>query len=229
MNSMSDLFHENCTDEMRDKIFAVMALAPQHQFQILTKRPERMRAYFTDSRWERVRVWAALLSKKMQPEWNWPLDNVWLGVSVENAKEKHRIDTLRKIPAAIRFLSLEPLLGPLGDLNLDGISWAITGGESGPNARPMLSHWVSVIKDQCDAAGVAFFHKQNGEFVDAGHEEFGKLPTGEKRALRSDGTEWNLKDMPEDENADVNTVVRVGRKRAGETLYGEIYHAFPGE
>ena len=91
----------------------------------------------------------------------------------------------------------------------------------------MLSQWAEDIREQCEAQGVAYFHKQNGEWVDAGHSEFGKLPTGEIKALRRDGTEWNLKDMPEDKNADVNTVKRVGKKRAGNTLYGKVYQAYP--
>jgi protein gp37 len=238
VNSMSDLFHEQVPDNWIDDVFAVMqhAQARGHIFQILTKRPKRMVEYlcnpdlylrlmnrvnYVRGRWPKIPVTPFSNPKAF------PLKNVWLGTSVENAKEKHRIDVLRKVPAAIRFLSLEPLLGPLGELNLDGILWAITGGESGPHARPMLSSWVDDIRAQCEAAGTVFYHKQNGEFVDAGHEEFGKLPTGEIRALRSDGTEWDLKDMPEDEDADVNTVKRVGRRRAGETLYGKIYHQFP--
>ena len=238
VNSMSDLFHEQVPDNWIDDIFAVMQHAQSrgHIFQILTKRPKRMVEYLSNpalylrlmSRVNYVRGrWPKISVTPFSDPKRFPLKNVWLGTSVENSKEKHRIDTLREVPAAIRFLSFEPLLGSLGELNLEGISWAITGGESGHHARPMLSHWVEAIREQCDAAGTVFYHKQNGEYVDAGHEEFGKLPKGEIRALRSDGTEWDLKDMPYDENADVNTVKRVGRKRAGETLYGKIYHNFP--
>ena len=282
VNSMSDLFHENVTDEMRDKIFSVMALCPQHIFQCLTKRPERMLEYLTG---EHKSVCGDMTSAKGEcalvygrparffpqafkklplnqyTDMKWPLPNVWMGVSCEDQKTAdQRIPILLQTPAAVKFISAEPLLGPI-DLEwpisiypdgppiccsglpnecgcmgmpidpplLHGLHWVVTGGESGSHARPMLSRWAEDIKRQCDSWNVAFFHKQNGEWVDAGHEEFGKLPTREKRALRSDGTEWDLKDMPEDDNADVNTVVRVGRKRAGETLYGKVYHAYPGE
>ena len=238
VNSMSDLFHESVPDEWIDNVFAVMqhAQAKGHIFQVLTKRPKRMLEYLTNpdlylrlmKRVNNVRgKWPKIPVTAFSNPTFFPLRNVWLGVSVESAKELHRIDTLRKVPASLRFLSLEPLLGPLGTINLDAIHWAIVGGESGPHARPMLSSWANDIRQQCEDHGVIYYHKQNGEFVDAGHEEFGKLPTGEKRALRSDGTEWDLNNMPEDENADVTTVVRVGRKRAGDTLYGKTYHTFP--
>lgn len=253
VNSVSDLFHENVTDEMRDKIFAVMALASQHTFQILTKRPEIMLAYLTGNYAERIEEmltwdshgeWAQYMRKvarwvdpqrgdygriELAGYWEWDmpttLPNVWLGVSVEDARVKHRIDTLRVVPAAVRFLSLEPLIGDIGKLNLDDISWAIVGGESGHKARPMPSQWADTIREQCEAAGVAYFHKQNGEWVDAGHDEFGKLPSGKIKYLRSDGTEWDV--VPTDENADVITMKRVGRKRAGDTLYGKQYHEYP--
>lgn len=233
VNSMSDLFHENLSDDKIDSIFAVMALCGRHRFQILTKRPERMLDYMW-TRSKSANYWKKAVPEgytledfagiKMLP---FPLPNVWLGVSVELAKHKDRIDRLRDTPAVMRFLSLEPLLGNLGTLDLRGIGWVIVGGESGPHARPMPSAWADDIREQCEAAGVPFFFKQQGEWVDAGHSEFGKLPTGARKALRSDGSEWDLKDMPEDENADVTTMVRVGRKRAGDTLYGKTYHAFP--
>lgn len=237
VNSMSDLFHEQVPDNWIDDVFAVMqhAQAKGHIFQILTKRPKRMLEYLSDpylylrlmdrvnyvrGRWPKIPV-----SPFSDPK-TFPLKNVWLGTSVENAKEKHRIDTLRKVPATIRFLSLEPLLGPLGELDLSGISWAITGGESGPHARPMGSSWADTVREQCETAKVAYFHKQNGEFIDAGHEEFGKLPAGSITHMKSDGTLWE-DNPPQDENADVLTMKRVGKKRAGETLYGKVYHEFP--
>jgi protein gp37 len=249
VNSMSDLFHENVTDEMRDKIFSVMALCPQHIFQVLTKRPERMLEYLTGEHKARNEEMTTAKGEcslafgrparffpqafKKLPlnqdifQMKWPLPHVWQGVSVEDARVKHRIDILREVPAVVRFLSIEPLIGDVGLLDLKGISWVIVGGESGPGARPMMSQWADSIREQCEAAGVAYYFKQNGEWVDAGHSEFGKLPASERRALHSDGTEWDLGDMPEDDDADVTTMVRVGRKRSGDTLYGKVYHAFP--
>ena len=141
VNSMSDLFHEEVPLEFIRKVFAVMRQAHQHIFQVLTKRAERM--------------------AELAPLLEWP-SNVWLGVSVENQRYTYRIDLLRQVPASVRFLSLEPLLGPIPDLNLDGIHWVIVGGESGPGARPMKKEWVLEIRDQCIRAGVPFFFKQWG-------------------------------------------------------------------
>jgi protein gp37 len=147
-----DLFHESVSDAWIDRVFAGMALAPHHTFQVLTKRDERMHAYIV-----------ARMDRRDDGEGfsrSWPLPNVWLGVSVEDRARKWRIDKLRDTPAALRFLSLEPLLGDLGDINLSGIGWTIVGGESGPHARPMSAEWARSLRDQCKAAGVAFFMKQ---------------------------------------------------------------------
>lgn len=140
VNSMSDLFHEDMPLTFLQQIFEVMEKADKHVFQILTKRHERL--------------------VELAPELPWS-DNVWMGVSVENQKYAHRVDYLRQVPAKVRFLSCEPLLGPL-ELNLSGIHWVITGGESGPNHRPIKEEWVRSIRDQCEGAEVAFFHKQWG-------------------------------------------------------------------
>ena len=141
VNSMSDLFHEDVPDAFIKRVFEVMTKAPQHQFQVLTKRAKRL----------------ANLAKTL----SWP-SNVWMGVTVENAGCRWRIRCLKKVPVAIRFLSLEPLLGPIPDLELDGISWTIVGGESGPAARPMDEKWVLNIKKQCRDAKMSFFFKQWG-------------------------------------------------------------------
>jgi len=141
VNSMSDLFHEEVPDEHIARVFRTMAECPQHTFQILTKRAERL----------------AELAQRL----TWP-KNVWMGVSVEDSRVVDRIGYLQTVPAAVRFLSLEPLIGPLDDLPLDGISWVIVGGESGPRARPMRRAWVNSILRQCRAEGVAFFFKQWG-------------------------------------------------------------------
>ena len=141
VNSMSDLFHEDIPEAFIRKVFSTMRKAHWHTFQVLTKRSERL--------------------KSMTPRLDWPR-NVWMGVSVENRDVQRRIDDLRSVPAAVRFLSLEPLLGPLPQLNLDGIHWAIVGGESGPGARQMNPEWVVDIRNQCSAADVPFFFKQWG-------------------------------------------------------------------
>lgn len=141
VNSMSDLFHEGVPLDFIQEVFKTMAATPQHTYQVLTKRAERVEA----------------LSSALQ----WP-NNIWLGVSVESEEYLWRIDCLRRTSAAIKFLSLEPLLGPLDDLNLTGIDWAIAGGESGPGARAMNPDWVRSIRDQCGAANVAFHFKQWG-------------------------------------------------------------------
>jgi len=139
--SMSDLFHEKVPADFIIQAFQIMADTPRHIYQILTKRPERLLA----------------LSDKLP----WP-DNIWMGVSVESARYINRIDILRQVPASTRFLSLEPLLGPLPRLNLDNIHWVIVGGESGPGARPLKSDWVHDVKSLCDSCQIPFFFKQWG-------------------------------------------------------------------
>lgn len=141
VNSMSDLFHKDVPLEFITKVFDVMRRASWHTFQVLTKRSERL--------------------LELDPEIDWP-PNVWMGVSVENQDYTFRIDHLREIHAHIKFLSLEPLLGPLPDLDLRGMDWVIVGGESGPGARPIQEDWVIDIKDQCRVAYTPFFFKQWG-------------------------------------------------------------------
>jgi protein gp37 len=141
VNSMSDLFHEDVPEEFIRKVFATMKACPQHTFQALTKRSARL--------------------KEMAPQLPWP-DNVWMGTSVEDERVIERIEDLRQVPAHVRFLSCEPLLGALDNLNLSGIGWVIVGGESGPGARPMHKEWVESIQQQCQDANVPFFFKQWG-------------------------------------------------------------------
>jgi len=141
VNSMSDLFHEEIPLEYIRRVFATMRDCPQHTFQVLTKRSERLAEVAAQLPWPR---------------------NVWMGVSVEDARVISRIDDLHTVPAAVRFLSLEPLIGPLNELPLEGIHWVIVGGESGPRARLMRKEWVDSIYRQCRAAGVPFFFKQWG-------------------------------------------------------------------
>lgn len=158
VNSMSDLFHDKVPASFIRDVFEVMAETPQHTYQVLTKRSRRL--------------------AKMADSLPWS-SNVWMGVSVENDRYQFRADHLREVPAAVRFISAEPLLGPLPDLDLDGIGWVIVGGESGPGARPMDPLWASEIRDQCVDAGVAFFFKQWG----------GRTPKAGGREL--DGRTWS--------------------------------------
>ena len=168
VNSMSDLFHPDVPDAFIAQVFAAMALGTRHTFQLLTKRPERMRAWMTTAGGPEAAVRAAAVAldpgraAATLPQVPWPLPNVWLGASVENARWRTRIDDLRETPAAVQFLSCEPLLGPLGKINLDGIGWVIVGGESGPRHRPVQAAWITGIRDQCLAADVPFFFKQWG-------------------------------------------------------------------
>ncbi len=141
VNSMSDLFHEQVPLGFIRRVFDTMASCPQHTFQVLTKRSERLRDVADQLPWPR---------------------NVWMGVSIEDARVLSRVEDLQAVPAKVRFLSCEPLIGPLDDLPLEGIHWAIVGGESGPRARPVRPDWVDSILSQCEAAGVAFFFKQWG-------------------------------------------------------------------
>jgi len=163
VNSMSDLFHETVPDAFLDKVFDVIAQTPQHTYQILTKRAERMADYFNSCR---------------APK------NAWLGVSVEDVKYGvPRIDYLRNIDAAVRFLSVEPLLEDIGAVDLGGIHWVIVGGESGRYARPLKAEWVDHIQQQCEAQSVAFFFKQWGTWGS----------DGKKRNKKANGREFQGK------------------------------------
>jgi protein gp37 len=141
VNSMSDLFHEAVPVEYIEAVFDVMVRADRHVFQVLTKRHDRL--------------------AELAPQLPWP-ENVWMGVSIENRRFVKRADALRTVPAAVRFISAEPLLGPLTGLDLTGIDWLIAGGESGPGHRRVDADWVRPLRDQCVAEGVAFFFKQWG-------------------------------------------------------------------
>jgi protein gp37 len=163
VNSMSDLFHELVPLEFIWDVFDVMAAAKQHVFQILTKRHERL--------------------AELAPLIEWP-ENVWMGVSIENRRWIERAECLRTVPAAVRFVSAEPLLGPLDDLDLDGIDWLIAGGESGPRHRPMRLDWVRDLRDRCLEESVPFFFKQHG----------GRTSKAGGREL--DGREWSQMPTP---------------------------------
>jgi protein gp37 len=158
VNSMSDLFHHQIPDEYIMRVFDVMSRAHWHTFQVLTKRSPRL--------------------AKLASQLDWP-NNVWMGVSIEEDRFAWRANHLRSVPASVRFISAEPLLGPLPSLQLDGIHWLITGGESGPSARKCKGDWVRELRDHCQASGVAYFHKQWG----------GKTPKSGGRLL--DGRTWD--------------------------------------
>ncbi|HEU4904796.1 MAG TPA: phage Gp37/Gp68 family protein [Solirubrobacterales bacterium] len=158
VNSMSDLFHERVPDAFIIEVFAVMERADHHIFQVLTKREERL--------------------LDLAPDLPWP-ENIWMGVSIENRRFVHRADVLRSVPAKVRFISAEPLLGPLDGLDLGGIDWLIAGGESGPGHRRVDEDWLLDLRDRCRDDGVAFFFKQWG----------GARPKSGGREL--EGRTWN--------------------------------------
>ena len=231
VNSMSDLFHPDVPDLFIAQVFTVMALCPQHTFQILTKRPQRM---------------ASLLRHREACYDGWPLPNVWLGTSIENDRYAFRADHLRATPAAVRFVSAEPLLGPLPSLDLTGIDWLIVGGESGPAARPMHPDWVRDLRDRClfrrepceqpeipyphsvrvEGGGracacefpspVAFFFKQWGAWapIEGAGIEFG-------RWVDVDGNTYSTFDLGR------VLMSRFGKKSAGRLLDGRTWDEVP--
>ena len=295
VNSMSDLFHEDVPDEWIDRVFAVMALTPQHTYQVLTKRSERMRAYFArtttpdyeaefDDDSTAPTEWAILrqmcgdmsIGRTFQPPVI-PLPNVWLGVSAERQQEADaRIPDLLATPAAVRFVSAEPLLGPvdftaiswIGGRRLDALQsytsvptaalgtwahepndmpsldWIIVGGESGQSARPMHPFWARSIRDQCQAAGVAFFFKQHGAWgpvcdvpeaiVDAAYDpappndpEAVRRCRVETMCLRSDGSHVPLNSPNAFSNPDPMMMLKLGKGRSGRLLGGRTWDEMP--
>ena len=279
VNSMSDLFHESVPFDFIDQVFAVMALAKHHTFQVLTKRSTRMREYFMTRREfvghdgttrEEVGLWARVLDAEKRGEllqsceylmldpiqvgrsWTptWPLPNVWLCVSVEDQQRaEERIPDLLLTPAAVRGVSVEPLLAPVDltsiriptgfpyathDCHLDalgsGLSWVITGFESGPGARPGHPQWARDLRDQCHAAGVPYFFKQWGEWAPAEQVTDSTLLPGEHyAAVHASGDEpviYGSKAFahPNPERA---LMVRVGKFNAGRQLDGRTHDAYP--
>lgn len=251
-----DLFHENVPDAWIDRVFAVMALCPQHTFQVLTKRPDRARAYLSDP----IRPACVLPAEQITRDSvaamkAWPLPNVWLGTSIsDQASADLRIPELLATPAAIRFVSAEPLLG-LVDLQRwlgrypihmapggnegnpsdgwieygDGIAWAIVGGESGPKARPMHPDWARSIRDQCKAAGTAFLFKQWGGYQIASHEN-GHFDSDMSRnnAVWVDGADGTIHKPSPFGLMNPYAMFRVGKARAGRLLDGVTHDEFPG-
>ncbi len=244
VNSMSDLFHENTPDEVIDRIFAVMALTPHHTYQVLTKRAERMREYCSNPRsW--ARVWeekANLIASGFSSghDSEWPLFNVWLGVSTERRQEAdERIPLLLQTPAAVRFISAEPLLGPIDIFGYVGegggwqtapgdirkLDWVIVGGESGHDARPMHPDWARSLRDQCAAAGIPFFYKQAGEWL---HRDCVNV-SREHGAFNADGTFDGGLAWPAAQQLLKTHIVmeKVGKKAAGRLLDGIEHNGMP--
>ena len=241
--SMTDLFLESVPDEWIDRVFGVMATARHHRFQVLTKRADRMREYLCriqDDEETGTERWADAVCRAVPEIDNglvddrctdvWPLPNVWIGISAEDRARKDRIDELRATPAAIRFLSLEPLLEDLGELDLTGIDWAIVGAESGPNARPMHPNWARSIRDQCQAAGVAFHFKQWGEWFPGILEVSDDGPPRNRALLDIEhdrsACDWEggfrYHEWPDGEG-----MFRVGKKLAGRMLDGRTWEEMP--
>jgi protein gp37 len=258
VNSMSDLFHESVPFDFIDQVFAVMALAPQHTFQVLTKRPERMREYFRNvsehepvrmrvSGWMHVFDESMLESDRMGPE-QWPLPNVWLGTSVEDqATADKRFPHLLATPAAVRFLSCEPLLGKVDlaktvtewmktvpDTNREELHWVIVGGESGPRARPMHPDWARLLRDQCIVAGIPFFFKQWGEWECGPIVEDESILGGRAGLLACGQHRVSVKAIEKGIRLGSRFAVvgdhvahRVGKKAAGRELDFEIWDEMP--
>lgn len=269
VNSMGDLFHEDVPDAWIDQVFAVMARCPQHTFQVLTKRAGRMRAYLSPppsvaGASMQDRLWSIYHAMAGKHPPAWPLPNVWLGVSAEDQRRAdERVPDLLATPAAVRFVSAEPLLGPIyfrhfrcdesyspdsdphNDLDaLTGevsnlavrhterrakLDWIIVGGESGQGARPMHPAWARRIRDQCAAAGTAFFFKQWGEWR---ADDVRGAKVSQLGWLRSDGRlePWAHKmdmDAPNTERIRWSAIAKVGKKRAGRLLDGAEHNAMP--
>ena len=237
VNSMSDLFHDKVSLWFIARVFAYMAACPEHTFMVLTKRPFTMHWLVDNKDWadEVQKIFLGIVDNG--PTLKWPLPNVWLGVSVENQKAAdERIPLLLATPAAVRFVSCEPLIGPvilreewmphydatqhyaIDPPNYrDKISWAICGGESGPGARPMHPQWVRSLRDQCRDASVPFFFKQWGEWRPGGPSETILEDTG---TIQGKLVYMNRHPVP---------VVRVGKKVAGRELDGLTWEEYPGE
>jgi protein gp37 len=243
VNSMSDLFHEKLSDEYIQKIFKVMCQAKQHVFQVLTKRPKRMLDFL--SRWNSMTRNFGPLYPNM-----WPQKHVWLGVSVEDqSRADERIPLLLQTPAAVRWISAEPLLGPVtlnflhhqNTVEIDAlngthgvirphggtnehIDWVVAGGESGPNARPMHPDWARSLRDQCKAAGVPFFFKQHGEWI--GASQIGDSEPRDIKFLQPDGVIASDYEAAE-QVVDAEAMLCVGKKSAGRKLDGVEHNEYP--
>lgn len=228
VNSMSDLFHPSVPQSFRLDIWQVMGAAQRHQFQILTKRPAAMSSFARRLAWvmppeTNVTTGEPYLVPLQSVGIGEPLPNVWLGTSIESDRYTWRANWLRLTPAAVRFLSLEPLLGPLPSLDLTGVDWVIVGGESGPGARPMHPDWARDIRDRCVAAGIPFLFKQWGEWTPT-------APLLGDAILGVDGTLYrqeSMLDIPVEARRQAYSMKRVGKKAAGRLLDGRTWDEYP--
>lgn len=233
VNSLSDLFHESLDYDDTMAVLRRAGVSQWHRFQVLTKRADRMEGMLLGRYWRNLgkceradSYYVPVILDEHRPGDMPFLPNVWLGVSVESRDYLSRIDCLRRTPAAVRFLSLEPLLEDLGTLDLTGIHWVIVGGESGPNARPMHPQWVRNLRDQCVAAGVPFFFKQHGNWVSPANSP---LP-GVSRRRQSLWLHRNGSMMGATPNDPVDGWVlmsEVGKKKAGRALDGRTWDEMP--
>jgi protein gp37 len=240
VDSMSDLFHPDVPNQFVVDVFITMARARRHTFQVLTKRPQRMAELLHDPKFSHEMYYGLdefvpgdddALETLCEWQHRDNLPNVWLGTSIESDRYAFRADHLRDTPAAVRFLSLEPLLGPLPSLDLSGIDWVIVGGESGPGARPMHPDWVRDIRDRCVAAGIPFFFKQWGAW--APYLRPFDYVTDDDRcqvvdvAGRLRGRPWGGWKV-QDGTRDAVVEVRYGKKAAGRVLDGRTWDEMPG-
>ena len=260
VNSMSDLFHPDVPDEFIDRVFAVMALANQHNFQVLTKRPRRMLDYCKTlgkhNGIDRVSIAAQQISSKTWFLWHkgdvgWNLPNVHLGVSVEDQlTADERIPLLLQTPAAVRWISAEPLLGPVSLVvpfdgakvdsavgakpGIHALDWVVAGGESGPKARPSHPDWLRSLRDQCRAAGVPFLFKQWGEWqiasMENGHHDC-DMARNRAHWIHVDGAITKPSclraDIPTAIISKAYAMIKVGKARAGRHLDGELHDGYP--
>jgi protein gp37 len=214
VNSMSDLFHEDIKSDQIASIFCTMRRARRHTFQALTKRAARMRAWYATG------------------NANWPaLPNLWLGVSVESRDHIDRIDLLRETPAAVRWISCEPLLGSLGDIDLTGIDWVVVGGETGPGARPMHPDWVREIRDQCEAQGVRFFFKSWGAWAQSENLDFDPIKHNcHEVCLSINGQQYtDSLNTLECHTINGGFMTLVGKRHSGRSLDGRTWDQYPEE
>lgn len=239
VDSMSDLFHPAVPEGFIGSVWATMTAADWHTFQVLTKRPQRMATVLAG--WAAQHEGSAYGGPMWQDHeyrWHesatWPLPNVWLGTSIESDRYAWRAHHLRATPAAVRWLSLEPLLGPLPSLDLTGIDWVVAGGESGAKARPMHPDWVRDIRDRCQAASIPFLFKQWGAWIAYEDSQYPLLASQHGHTI--DG--HDLPDAIGDHEPtsgwwwpENNRTVyrRVGKAAAGRTLDGRVWHQFPGD
>lgn len=240
VNSLSDLFHPEVSDETIARVFDVMARAPQHTFQVLTKRPQRMKQWvdgcapteaFVTHNGRKPSKGGIIVG---HPD-RWPLPNVWLGTSIESDKYTFRANYLRDTPAAVRWISAEPLLGPLPSLDLTDIDWVVVGGESGAGSRPMHPDWARDLRDRCVDAGVPYLFKQWGDWAPGQPDQHGRSSMSKTPTVTQRGVLLDRDGHPRDTNELTDfrmpvgwvRMARVGKKAAGRELDGRAWDEYP--